>query len=70
MFHVGQNLILDSDLYLLHVEVSSNSLLYEMKFRNYLASHLLNMHDITFSVDKDHGLAFSRKTLNLLLDGQ
>ena len=26
MFHVGQNLILDSDLYLLHIEVTSISL--------------------------------------------
>lgn len=32
LFHIGQNLILDSDLYLLHVEVNFNSFFYELHF--------------------------------------
>lgn len=36
LFHVGQNLILDSDLYLLHLEVASNFYLFPYYSRIYL----------------------------------
>lgn len=38
MFHVGQNLVLDSDLYLLHVEVTNKVIILWGKIRNYFPS--------------------------------
>lgn len=40
MFHVGQNLILDSDLYLLHLEVGSVSL--------YTQNFVFHRHNLLF----------------------